>query len=345
MGGEIANPVIKSIKIMKKKVRLVGADVSPHSVGLYLVDSAYLIPRASQVEEYKKRLKQIIVSENVDLLIPGSDNELPIISEMSDNRELPCKIVVASNKAIMVSRHKLDTYKFFEKYKLPFAATADKKNIVKLVEKNGFPIIAKPASGSGSLGIKIFFNMDELKETHALPNYVFQELISPNGKSEIKKSDIYYNGSPVQKNEISTQLYLNRKGKVLGVLSSNNNLKNGMPVYVCPSKMPEIEPLIKKMAEKLALIGLRGPVNFQSKLTNDGFKVFEINMRYTGITGARSEIGYNDVEAAVMEYLYDADDETIMKSLNADYTKCILRHYGDEVVNQESVSKMEALIK
>ncbi|MFO7611577.1 MAG: hypothetical protein R6W99_03700, partial [Clostridia bacterium] len=81
--------------------------------------------------------------------------------------------------------------------------------------------------------------------------------------------------------------------------------------------------------------------NFQSKTNGGGFKVFETNMRFTGITGSRSAIGYNECEAAVKEYLHDADEAEIIKSFSTDYGKCILRHYEDMIAEQADVRELE----
>lgn len=49
-------------------------------------------------------------------------------------------------------------------------------------------------------------------------------------------------------------------------------------------------------------LGLNGPLNIQGRLTDSGFKIFEMNPRFTGITGLRSLMGFNEVEATIKNY-------------------------------------------
>ncbi|MFO7611938.1 MAG: hypothetical protein R6W99_05545, partial [Clostridia bacterium] len=229
-GGEIANPVIKALRMMEEDVRIIGADASPYSCGLYRVEKAFLVPRVSDAGNYKKAVVGIIQKEKVDLLIPGSDTELPLLSMMNDNGELPCKAVVASHEAVIKTYNKLETYEFFKVHGLPFATTVKREGLDGLIEEYGFPIIAKPGSGSGSIGIKVFFSRRELEDADLPDSYIYQELVTGIDKGSLGRNEVVANGSPVQRDEISTQLYISKKGRVLGIFTSINNLKNGMPV-------------------------------------------------------------------------------------------------------------------
>jgi nucleoside-diphosphate-sugar epimerase len=44
-------------------------------------------------------------------------------------------------------------------------------------------------------------------------------------------------------------------------------------------------------------------LNIQGRLTNKGFKIFEINPRFTGITGLRALMGFNEVEICIKDWL------------------------------------------
>src|SRR5690606_33777489 len=49
--------------------------------------------------------------------------------------------------------------------------------------------------------------------------------------------------------------------------------------------------------------GVRGPVNIQGRVTPTGLYFFEMNMRFTGITGNRALLGFNEVDFLVRNFL------------------------------------------
>src|SRR5690606_35584161 len=49
--------------------------------------------------------------------------------------------------------------------------------------------------------------------------------------------------------------------------------------------------------------GVRGPVNIHGRITPKGLFFFEMNMRFTGITGNRALLGYNEVDYLLRDAL------------------------------------------
>ncbi|MBL4887008.1 MAG: NAD-dependent epimerase/dehydratase family protein [Flavobacteriaceae bacterium] len=48
---------------------------------------------------------------------------------------------------------------------------------------------------------------------------------------------------------------------------------------------------------------VKGPVNIQGRITDKGIVFFEMNMRFTGITGNRAQLGFNEVDFLVDNFL------------------------------------------
>ena len=80
-----------------------------------------------------------------------------------------------------------------------------------------------------------------------------------------------------QVSEISIQIVADFHGEVIGTMISQNKLKNGIPIEIFPLKNESIEHEINKLLPFLKRLGLKGPINFQGRLTDDGLKLFEIN--------------------------------------------------------------------
>jgi len=337
-GGEIANPVIKSLKKSNLNIEIVAGDINPDSNGLFRASICYLLPSYDD-PNYKTKIKEICKNEQIDLVIPCSDLELIKMAELKESGELECEVCVASTDVINKTFNKLETYKFFRKFGLPFVETVVFSDIEELIEIVKFPIIAKPLSGSGSKGVKVIFSYSDIEERKNWEGYIFQDYLTEN-KKDIKYEDVVHGNTLVQKSEISCQAYISKKGEVLNIFSSINQLKAGMPTKINPIENHEAEPIVIEMAKKLAVIGLRGPCNFQLKMTDRGPEVFEINSRFTGITGARAEIGCNEVKAVVGEYLYNYTDEELMSCFNADYSKYIIRFYTEIVVEKDEIYRL-----
>lgn len=86
-------------------------------------------------------------------------------------------------------------------------------------------------------------------------------------------------------------------------MASYNKLDNGIPIEILPYDHPEMWKAIDQLAIELLRLGLRGPINIQGRMTEKSLKVFEMNPRFTGITGLRSLMGFNEVEACIKDVL------------------------------------------
>jgi carbamoyl-phosphate synthase large subunit len=62
----------------------------------------------------------------------------------------------------------------------------------------------------------------------------------------------------------------------------------------------EILDVCTKIAKNL---DVRGAVNIQGRMTSDGFKVFEINPRFSGTTSIRAIMGYNEPDILLRRHL------------------------------------------
>src|SRR5690606_31961439 len=90
-----------------------------------------------------------------------------------------------------------------------------------------------------------------------------------------------------------------------GIFISKNTLKNGVPVFVDPINPDKFQYLdeILKFVPILESHGVKGPVNIQGRITPNGLFFFEMNMRFTGITGNRALLGFNEVDYLTLNFL------------------------------------------
>jgi len=131
-------------------------------------------------------------------------------------------------------------------------------------------------------------------------------------------------------------------GEHLGTFTSVNRLQGGVPIYVDPQRIPQVESLVEQMASALRDRGLIGPCNLQCRLTEDGPKIFEINPRFTGITGVRAAMGFNAVEAVLSRLLHDAPIDEVRASLIQPTDQLSIRYVDEAIVPRERLEEMGA---
>jgi len=342
VGGGVGQAILKALRLSGLDLFLVGTDVHPFSAGFSLCDRAYLVPRAEE-EEYRTRIFEICSREHITYLFPGSDPELLSLARMKKDLlcSLGCQVIVSDEPCVQVCRDKLRTYEFFKEQSLPFAETVLYDSLEVLIERQGFPIIAKPLDGSSSSGVRVLFSREDIRTLHNVRRYMFQEYLIPVqwGKERVTPQDVFASWEFRQEHEISIQVLKGLRGETLGIFVSENVLKSGTPMRVEPRSIPEVEHVALRIAEAFCDLGLFGPLNIQGKITRRGFVAFEVNPRFTGITAVRALLGFRECEA-IIRYLEGEEPNTIQSLLRPDTTKVALRFIDECIVSRESIETL-----
>lgn len=335
-GGGVGQEILKALRMSHLELFVVGVDIDRFSAGFALCDRAYCVPPAKDAG-YQKAILEICSEERIDYLFPGSDPELLPLSQMkSELLKLSCQVLVSDEPCIRICRNKLETFRFFSERGIPFAQTVSFSQLEELIEQVGFPLIAKPIDGSASSGVKILFDSKDIHALRTPEAYVFQEYLIPIqwGKKQISPQDVFSSGRLRQEHEFSVQVLKGARGETLGIFLSENMLKGGIPMRIEPCSIPEIEAIALSAAEALVEAGLFGPLNIQGKLTEQGFKIFEVNPRFTGITATRSALGFRECEALLLE-LEGEDHTKIAFCLKNNPGKVVLRFLSEYIMERE----------
>lgn len=310
-GGGIGQSVLHALSRSVETIRTVAMDANRNSLGLYWADRAFLIPRVSE-ETYIEKLLEISRNEHIDILVPGLDIELPVLARHRERfLEQGCRVLVGSPEVVDLCRDKYSLSVFCRERGLPFVRTFLLEDARDLAETLDYPVIVKPRGGSASAGARLVFNPDQLQSIPADRNAIVQDYLPPRPHGNTAPAGKASTGTLDQSNELSIQFYVTGSGTILGGFASVNLLKNGIPVEIEPvpghPALEESLPVVKALVEK----GLRGPVNLQGRRTADGrVGFFEINPRFTGITGLRASFEYREVEAAVADLTLADDTRT-----------------------------------
>ena len=84
-GGVVGRQILKALKLSSLKLNIIGVDANKNSLGLTSVDVAYTIPYVSSSNKiYISLLLKICEKHNVNILFPGSEAELMVLSLYRD---------------------------------------------------------------------------------------------------------------------------------------------------------------------------------------------------------------------------------------------------------------------
>lgn len=311
VGGGVGQSIVDSLSCFKEQYFIVGLDISENVFSRNQCDKFILSKRINE-SDYLSFLLEICAEHKIDVLIPGNDGELVLLSNnISLFSDINVKVIVSPTKIVVSSRNKYEWYRDYSKIINIVPTVLLQEYLTDPSKHNSitFPAIAKPAAGSASSGIRIYLSQDEVSDdivNVVNPNdYVIQPYLFPqdNDPDYSAISKAVSSRVLLQVSEISCQIVYSEDSEVLGIFISKNSLKNGIPVTIEPLDEPEIYSIVSNIAESLKSENVVGPVNIQGRLTDQGLVFFEMNLRFTGITGNRSQFGFNEVVSVVESFV------------------------------------------
>jgi len=238
--------------------RIVATDTDSLSPALYFTDKHYLVPLSSS-PEYIPAIKEICKKEDITLVIPTIDEELPTFGRYKDEfKKDGILILISDERTCKICNDKYETFKFFKERGLPFPDTYLPDEIDYSLVK--YPLFIKPRFGRGSINAYPVRNERELK---FFIDYIKEPVVQ----------------RFLEGREYTIDVLCNMKGKVLSVVPRERMvIRSG----VCDrGKTVKDDVLIDagiRAAEELNIIG---PANLQCKVNGD-ITFFEVNPRFSG---------------------------------------------------------------
>ena len=279
IGGDISQGVATILKENRSDLRLIGVDIHAEHGGHLYVDFFTTVPQAKD-PGYRDAIKSVALSHGVDLIIPMSEAELAVLQPFT---ELAPGVtwLISGNCVVKTGLDKLDTARALARLGVPVPWT------VPVCEgAPAYPCILKNRFGSGSRGVFVVESSEDAAYlVKKYPDAVFQELLLP------------------AEGEVTCALYRDREGKVASFLMQRR-LTGGFTGW---ARVIDDEPsaeMCRCIAEGL---DLRGSMNIQLRLTENGPRVFEINPRFSSTVLMRHRAGFTDVLWALDE----AEDKRI----------------------------------
>nr|WP_319510893.1 NAD-dependent epimerase/dehydratase family protein [uncultured Draconibacterium sp.] len=305
IGTGIGQSIINSLRLSRLPFKTIGFGSNPFAYGAYDCD-IYDYTKCIYEEGYIDNIIEKCKEHKIDLLIPGLDDEVLLFAQNADKlKAAGINAIYPDEELIAICRDKERMSNELNRIANVFVKSYNKESIIEDIEsgRSKFPFIAKPRGGFASRGIQIINNKEDLVKI--TDNHILQELAIPvktDPNYDYYTKQIKNNINP-QVSEVSIQIVYSQDGKLIGRMFSYNKLNNGVPIEIVPYNNEYVWSVIDKLTPTFLKMGLRGPLNIQGRITDNGLKLFEMNPRFTGITGLRALMGFNEVEACVKEWL------------------------------------------
>lgn len=260
VGGVTGIVFIRSLQMAEEDAYIVGVDANQFAAGFKFVEKAYEVPLASKEDEYISSLTQICEREEIDLLVPLMDEELPVVAANKERFEaIGVRVAIPSEKTIRNCLDKFLTSKLLGEL---FAKTSPADNI----KSSGIdcPLVLKPISGRGSQDVYICKDEDELRvlEKRVTKPIVQEYLLEP---------------------EYTVDMLSNLSGEpLIAIPRRRYRVKAGVTWQGWVELREDVQRLCERAGRKLRLLG---PSCIQVRFTKEGKpKIFEVNPRIGGTT-------------------------------------------------------------
>jgi nucleoside-diphosphate-sugar epimerase/carbamoylphosphate synthase large subunit len=305
IGSGVGQSIAHSCRLSRLPLQTYGLGTNPLAYGAFDCDHADLLPSIYS-DEYAGALFDYCVKNQINILIPGLDDELPIFCR-NEARFLDAGIamVVTSAKVVSLCRDKLSFGRSLASVDKFFMRSYSTDEAIHAVEAGeiAFPLLAKPRSGCASRNICIIRSHSDFKKID--DRAIIQQIAYP--RTDDPNYDCFAKGIEqgvnTQVSEISFQAVVGAHKNTLGMMTTCNKLKDGVPIEAVPYYDETVQDSINEIMDEILALNHKGPINIQGRLTDQGPKFFEINARFTGLTGMRAMWGFNEVEAVIRDIL------------------------------------------
>jgi len=315
VGSLIGQNQLDALEGRRQYVYVAGANSGAANPRVFRCDASYLTPPTDDAPAFRARLREIIASEQPDLIFAGRDHDVPFLCELREAepalaRRLPC----GPRWLAEVIQDKWQSHLFCQRHHLPFADTlltgpeTEAAAARAFLTQHGLPLIAKPRFGYGTHGTRIL--LEESQFIHALrqTDFVIQPYLAPPPKLREQFFDLA-NGWPffftlVDDGQFAGQAIIGPDGQLAGDVWGHCctmiNGKAEKSVLVADPAFPEI---MRQFAHVFAAEGWRGPLNLQCRKVAEGQYVgFELSGRMTGTTSSRRLFGYDEIGLLARAY-------------------------------------------
>jgi len=287
VGAIIGYGILRALRAARPDIYLIAADIYPDAVGQAWADRFEHAPLTSSAE-YAAWLRGIVTRHNVDLVIPGIEQDSHFLSDHR-NGFSGVRMVLNDQHLVDIGKDKLALHE-------ALVAHADEARIESLTagtyealrDRLGLPFLLKPRRSYASKGIvMVKAPLDFEPHADRLGSVLIaQPLVGDDAE------------------EYTVGAFGDGSGQVLAQIAMRRRLSpQGSTDKAWVVKDSGLEGVVARL---FSLFKPIGPTNLQFRKAGTDWKLLEINPRISSSTSIRAAFGYNEAEMCVSYYLEGA---------------------------------------
>lgn len=311
--GGVGGEVVKALRLADTDYEIHGCDVTRGVFARTLVDWFAYMPYPT--ESFVENAAKYCIGHDIKAVLVCHDDEIK--SFYRENERLGhIQIILPSLVSIRWCHDKCRTMWFLrnEDFYCPDWIAAS--HLSDLREISFYPVVMKPAGGSG--GSRDVVIAQDVADAMFYGRQLFDKY------SEIIVQE--YVGTP--DDEYTVGVLCDMDGEVINSIAMRRFIRGGisnrLTVKNRTRKMdlgedlvissgisqgeivdsPDITVPCENIAKRL---GCRGPMNFQGRLVDNRFYVFEVNARFSASTSIRALVGFNEPDLLIRKYVLGED--------------------------------------
>lgn len=351
-GSLIGQNILDALEGRRDRVHVIGADLSARSARIFRCDRAWLTPATDDPEVFERRVVEIIERERPDLWLAGRDHDVLAQARLRERRpDLARVIPVGPLPLARMMQDKLETQAFARAHGLAIADGAmtgpggDPAPLEALLARCGFPLLAKPVRGYGSLGVRIIPDRPAFDAALAEPGLLFQEYLDP-PPDLADQAALWRRGMPLffqvpEDRQRATQVVIGPDGEIGPLIAIRVTSIMGRCERLEREHDPDLLAFARRWTEAVRDAGWVGSFNIQCKRARGGaWRAFELGGRCTGSTSGRRHVGYDELGELVLRFVSPGH---LRNDTRDDLgPRTVLRSLTDWVLPQGAVTELEA---
>ena len=255
-------PLVRAFRNAVEKFgrgRVVTTDINPMSPALYFGHKHHIVPLTTD-KYYIPIIESICDAEDVNLVIPTIDDELPIFGRsLSRFEQVGIEVAVSSERTSNICNDKYETYRFCQTNGIttPETRLADDVDFARLE----YPVYVKPRFGRGSVNVFKVVNDTQLRLFLSyVPDAIVQDELGGT--------------------EFTVDVLSDFNSRVLSIVPRERLvIRAGVSDKGITRRNVAVIAFAKEVAEKLQIVG---PANIQCKWDGGDVSLIEVNPRFSG---------------------------------------------------------------
>lgn len=282
---------------------IIGVDMSDQALGRETVDIFETVPSPKDSNAYISRMKELIKKHSIQILLPGSEGEAAILSEVKDEMQgLGCVISVQPMDVLNLVK---DKFKFLECLNtkgidagrtIRVSDESEFQSAYKELKELSHKVVFKPIDGAGSRGV-IIVDEDKNEIKYLLGNRFCVTGNLDSCLKEIEKENIDlagYMAMPYYGPETYDVDCLANKGEMVECVPRLRVYENPLSPVNEGCEVDRNPKILKYLSDICKALDIHGPIDVDIALDKDkNPKILDVGSRMSGSVSASYAVGVN----------------------------------------------------